>query len=58
MANKKNTVEAINNGLEKFVEVADPYIPKVGYAALLVTCFCFGWMKADLQILKAKDHSN
>ena len=58
MAEKKNIMNAITNGLDKFVEVADPYIPKVGYVALLVTGFCWGWMKADLDIRKKQDQNH
>lgn len=55
MSNKKINMEAITNGFEKAVDKVDPYIPKVGYVALLVTAFCYGWMKADIAILKKKD---
>lgn len=56
MSKKKINMEAINNGFVKAVEKVDPYVPKVGYAALLVTAFCYGWMKADLEILKKDQH--
>lgn len=58
MSNKKINMEAIANGFEKAVDKVDPYIPKVGYAALLVTAFCYGYMKADLEILKKKDQNH
>ena len=57
MSNKKINKEAITNGFEKAVDKVDPYIPKVGYVALLVTAFCYGWMKADIEILK-KDRNH
>lgn len=56
MSKKKINMEAINNGFVKAVDAVDPYIPKVGYAALLVLGFCYGWMKADNEILKKDRH--
>lgn len=55
MSKKKINMEAINNGFTKVVNTIDPYVPKVGKIALYVTAFCFGYMKADLEILKKKD---
>lgn len=56
MSKKKINMEAISNGFVKAVDAVDPYIPKVGYAALLVLGFCYGWMKADNEILKKDQH--
>lgn len=56
MSTKKINKEAITNGLVKFVEVADPHIPKIGTAALFTLSFCYGWMKAHNEILKKNQH--
>ena len=58
MSNKKINMETINNGFKKAVDAIDPYVPKVGRIALYVTAFCFGYMKADLEILKKKDQNH
>lgn len=58
MTKKNINKDKILNGVKNAVEKADPYIPKVGHAALLVTAFCFGWMKADLKLLKEKDQTH
>lgn len=58
MAKKNINMDKILKGLSNAVEKADPYVPKVGYIALLTTAFCWGWMKADLDILKEKDQNH
>lgn len=58
MTKKNINMDKILKGASNAVNKADPYIPKIGYIALLTVGFCWGWMKADLDILKEKDQTH